>query len=66
MNDDFMMCSRESIAMGCGVDGKFGFHLGEDFLRGNSAPCATYGNESLASAHDFKVVAVEVWGMSDM
>jgi len=64
-NDDFMMCSNESIAMGCGVDGKFGFHLGEDFLRGNSAPCATFGNEQLASAYDFEVVAVEVWGLDD-
>ena len=64
MNDDFMMCNQDSIAMGCGMNGKFGFHLGEDFLKGNSSPCETFGNECLTSKSDFDIVSVEVWGLT--
>ena len=64
MNDDFMMCNQDSIAMGCGMNGKFGFHLGEDFIKGNSSPCETFGNECLTSKSDFDIVSVEVWGLT--
>lgn len=64
MNDDFMMCTIDSIAMGCG-ENAFGFYLGEDFLRGNSSHCATFGNERLTSEADFGILAVEVWGLTD-
>ncbi len=64
MNDDFMMCTQDSIAMGCGVNGKFGFHLGEDFIKGNSSPCETFGNQCLTTKSDFDIVSVEVWGLT--
>lgn len=60
-NQCFMFADRDGFSMGGGPEG-FAFWVGEDFLRGTSAPCPTFNTKApLASEAEFVVRDLECW-----
>jgi hypothetical protein len=58
-----MLSDESSIALGAGGNA-FGLWLGADFAHGSSGPCETFeGDGSLAPSSEFKVAAIEVYGL---
>lgn len=52
---------KKMIALG-GGDGAFGLALEQDFQKGSSGPCATFGNDQLCEKEQFDILDVEVFG----
>eukprot|EP01134_Creolimax_fragrantissima_P007728 CFRG7728T1 len=61
-NRFFMKCSEGSLHMGSG-EGRYGLWIEESLTYGHSEPCDTYNNEMLSSTADFKILAIEIWGV---
>lgn len=63
LNEFFMRCAEDQIAMGGGGDG-FGFVLDRDFITGGSSRCDTFNNEPLtkSTSGTFKIINVEIYG----
>lgn len=60
-NDFFMYAQQEAMAVG-GL-GAFAIWLDAELLQGSSGSCGTFGSPCLASKEEFKVAAVELWGL---
>ncbi|GMI25614.1 hypothetical protein TrCOL_g9441 [Triparma columacea] len=56
--------SLSRIALGGGgEEGNFGLCIDDDFARGTTGPCETYGNrEGLCEGGVFEIIGVEVYG----
>ncbi|GMH33469.1 hypothetical protein BSKO_01303 [Bryopsis sp. KO-2023] len=61
-NDFFMYGSMESI--GVGGTGHFAIWLDGELLDGHSGMSDTFGSPCLASEDEFKIMAVELWGLA--
>ena len=62
VNEYSQLCRHGCIGMG-GGGGSFGLFLQDDFTRGSSGACDTYGNQSpLASSECFDILNFEVYG----
>lgn len=53
--------SHKMVAFG-GGGGSFGLCVEQDFQRGSTGPCDTFGNEPLCPDENFEIVDVEVFG----
>lgn len=64
-NDYSQVCRQGCIGMG-GGGGCFGLFLQDDFTKGSSGACETYGNPGpLTSAECFDILNFEVYGFSE-
>ena len=64
-NSFFQLCdaTKGQIAMGGGGGGEFGVCVDDDFMRGTSGACGTFGNEGpLSDEPCFDVINFEVYG----
>merc|ERR1719282_104152 len=65
LNRQFIRVTRETIQIGQGNFG-VGLYLDNELNHGNTASCATYGNQALdgsdQTTSDFQVKQVELWG----
>ncbi|OIT38938.1 PREDICTED: oxidation resistance protein 1-like [Nicotiana attenuata] len=61
-NRYFYLCMNDFLALGGG--GHFALCLDGDLLSGNSGPCDTFGNSSLAHNEEFELKNVELWGFT--
>lgn len=65
VNDYSQMCRQGCIGMG-GGGGSFGLCVQDDFTKGSSGACETYGNSGpLTSSQCFDVLNFEVYGFAD-
>jgi hypothetical protein len=60
-NDFFQYAQPDSI--GVGGLGAFAIWLDGELLHGSSGACGTFGSPCLASREEFKVAALELWGL---
>ncbi len=62
------ICDEERGALGMGGGGAFGFYVQDDFTKGSSGACDTFGNPPLINNHDgsFEILDVEVYGFESM
>lgn len=57
--------AKRAVAFGGGGDeGDFGLCIEDDFRRGTTGHCSTFGNEPLCEEGYFDVVDLEVWGFT--
>lgn len=57
--------AKRAVAFGGGGDeGDFGLCIEDDFRRGTTGHCSTFGNEALCEEGYFDVVDLEVWGFT--
>ena len=61
-NNYYAIGKADFIAVGGGSN--FALWLDESFLHGSSKPCETFNSPALASAPEFAVASVEVWGFA--
>eukprot|EP00898_Chlorokybus_atmophyticus_P004128 jgi/Chlat1/4716/Chrsp30S00368 len=61
-NGLFQFSTADALAMGGG--GRYSLRLDDDLLWGSSGPCETFNNSCLASAEDFEIRHVELWGLA--
>mmetsp|Transcript_31240 Transcript_31240/g.72854 ORF Transcript_31240/g.72854 Transcript_31240/m.72854 type:complete len:337 (+) Transcript_31240:61-1071(+) len=60
-DQNFLFADAQGFSMGCGSSG-FAFWIGEDFLRGTSTACSTFGTPGpLASQEEFVIRQFECW-----
>lgn len=65
VNDYSQMCRQGCIGMG-GGGGSFGLCVQDDFTKGSSGACETYGNSGpLTSSQCFDILNFEVYGFAD-
>ncbi|CAB9519231.1 Oxidation resistance protein 1 [Seminavis robusta] len=64
-NDFCQICDREKSVIAMGGAGAFGFILEDDFFRGSTDTCGTFGNPPLTLDKDgiFTVAAMEIYGL---
>jgi hypothetical protein len=63
-NDFCQISDPETSRLGMGGGTDFGFLIQDDFCRGRSGPCHTFGNPSLVPSSDcFEIQAMEVYGL---
>ena len=69
LNEYVALCEPDSISFG-GGDGHYGLYIDSSLLDGSSAPCPTFGNDTLCSRGSrrgvsvaFDIVGLEVWGV---
>lgn len=62
-NSFFVFSSSKTVAFGGG--GSYAITVDSNFLRGSSAPCATYGSPCLTTTHDFLIRYLQVWYFGD-
>jgi hypothetical protein len=60
-NDFFQYAQPDSL--GVGGLGAFAIWLDGELLHGSSGSCGTFGSPCLASKEEFKVAALELWGL---
>ena len=60
-NDFCQIADSGRLGMGGGTD--FGFLIQDNFLRGRSGPCKTFGNPALVRGGYFEISALEVYGL---
>jgi len=60
-NDLFQLAETEYLSMGGGPTG-VAVWLDSDIFHGTSQPCQTFESRCLASANEFLIVYLEVWG----
>ena len=59
-----MYSDDKSIGMGGSkAKGRFGLFLHSDFKKGSSCPVEIFNNRVLSSKTDFRILALEVWGI---
>ena len=59
----YQFCDRTGIGLGGGIHGgRFAIYLGSDLNQGSSMTTECFNNETLASATDFSIIDMEVWG----
>jgi hypothetical protein len=61
-NSLFVLSGPQGVHFGGGS--AYGLSVDEEFLRGTSAFCETFGNERLSTQRDFRCVFMEVWGFA--
>jgi hypothetical protein len=60
-----MQCETGFLSVG-GGDGHYGLWLDDNFERGISCHCLTFGNEPLSSAGEkFEIIGVELWSIGN-
>ena len=62
-NDFCQICDAETQRLGMGGGADFGFLVQDNFWRGRSGPCGTFGNPSLTPNEYFEIEALEVYGL---
>jgi len=64
-NDLCQICNQEERKIAMGGGGAFGFILKDDFFRGSTDRCGTFGNPPLTRDPDglFTVAAMEIYGL---
>ena len=64
-NDFCQICDQERSVLAMGGAGAFGFILEDDFYRGSTDRCGTFGNPPLTPDKDglFTVAAMEIYGL---
>eukprot|EP00977_Amphora_coffeiformis_P002398 scaffold449_cov184-Amphora_coffeaeformis.AAC.10 len=60
-NDFCQIADAGRLGMGGGAD--FGFLVQDNFLRGRTGPCKTFGNPALVPGGYFEIAALEVYGL---
>lgn len=66
MNRYIQFCdvTHRILAFGGGGDeGTFGLCIEQDFQKGFTGKCATFGNDPLCEQEHFKIVDLEIWGL---
>jgi hypothetical protein len=68
LNDYNQVCDLEDCTVAMGGDGDFGLLIRDDFTRGITGPCATFGNPPLVPNWDgtFEIESFEVYGIVPM
>lgn len=62
-NSMYQFCDRTGIGLGGGIHGgRFAIYLEGDLNHGSSMTTECFNNEILASATDFSIIDIEVWG----
>lgn len=61
MNQDFILCDHDGIAVGCGD--KFGLYINNDLSEGYTAFCSTFMNDLLSKSGPFTIDVIEIWAM---
>ncbi|KAH6677164.1 TLD-domain-containing protein [Halenospora varia] len=65
INDYLIFCETGFLSIG-GGDGHYGLWLDDNFERGVSSTCPTFGNEPLSEEGEkFDIVGVEVWSIGN-
>jgi hypothetical protein len=65
VNDYLMLCEAGFFSVG-GGDGHYGLWLDDNFEKGVSASCPTFGNEPLSEEGiKFEIVGVELWSLGN-
>ncbi|CAG8974745.1 hypothetical protein HYALB_00000356 [Hymenoscyphus albidus] len=65
VNDYLMFCETGFLSVG-GGDGHYGLWLDDNFERGISSSCPTFGNEPLSEeGQKFDIVGVELWSVGN-
>ncbi|KAH8661659.1 TLD-domain-containing protein [Tricladium varicosporioides] len=65
INDYLIFCETGFLSIG-GGDGHYGLWLDDNFERGVSSTCPTFGNEPLSEGGEkFDIVGVEVWSIGN-
>lgn len=60
-NDFCQIANSQRLGMGGGAD--FGFLIQDNFSRGRTGPCKTFGNPALTPDDVFEIAALEVYGL---
>jgi hypothetical protein len=65
VNDYLIFCETGFLSIG-GGDGHYGLWLDDNFEKGISSGCPTFGNEPLSEEGEkFEIVGVEVWNIGN-
>jgi hypothetical protein len=65
VNDYLMQCEAGFLSVG-GGDGHYGLWLDDNFERGISSHCLTFGNEPLSDeGQKFDIMGVELWSIGN-
>lgn len=65
VNDYLMFCETGFLSVG-GGDGHYGLWLDDNFEKGISSSCPTFGNEPLSEeGQKFEIVGVELWSVGN-
>jgi hypothetical protein len=71
-NDAFQMANEEGLHIG--ADERYSdsrdrvrpaITIHHELLRGSSFSCETFGNDVLAGDYNYKIIEMEVWGLSE-
>ncbi|EKD14987.1 uncharacterized protein L3040_003815 [Drepanopeziza brunnea f. sp. 'multigermtubi'] len=66
VNDYMMLCETGFLSVG-GGDGHYGLWLDDNFERGISSHCLTFGNEPLSEEGEkFEILGVELWSVGNI
>ena len=65
VNDYLILCETRFLSIG-GGDGHYGLWLDDNFEKGVSSTCPTFGNEPLSEeGTKFEIVGVELWSVGN-
>ena len=65
VNDYLILCETGFLSIG-GGDGHYGLWLDDNFEKGVSSSCPTFGNEPLSEeGSKFEIVGVELWSVGN-
>jgi hypothetical protein len=62
VNRFFQHLTPNQLELGNGTNGEFGICIEDDFSRGTTGPCGTYGNATSLCRSPFEVLGFEVYG----
>lgn len=66
VNDYMMLCDQSFLSVG-GGDGHYGLWLDDNFEKGISSACLTFGNEPLTEKGEkFSILGVELWSIGNV
>jgi hypothetical protein len=65
-NDYCQICDVDKRTLCMGGAGDFGFIVQDDFVRGETGPCGTFGNPALVPGGSFEVAEFEIYGLAPL